>query len=113
MSKDFGNRPSFVADTLLNLHMVHENGDGTFVVTNHSNYRILKTPYGLNYVTSGEERRQLMERVIACVNFCREFGTEFLETHRLHAIRDQNDWVPDSCDGYVPVLPVVKENTRG
>jgi hypothetical protein len=54
-------------------------------------------------------------RIVACVNFCREFDTEFLEGRRLKRLTAEDEVRVaadiDGFDGFVAValLPVVKE----
>lgn len=49
-------------------------------------------------------------RIVACVNFCREFPTEFLEAHRLNYLHSGEDLKTWDYAGYAAceLLPVVK-----
>lgn len=59
------------------------------------------------------------ERIVACVNFCRQFPTEALLNRQLVYVTDKSEFVGKSCaelegfDGFVAVTmaPVVKEST--
>jgi hypothetical protein len=53
-----------------------------------------------------------MERIVACVNFCREFNTEFLKTHHLkHLTEDSGFQSLADVPEFSGLVAIVKETT--